>query len=84
MIPVAKERFEKVVAGSEGTMATVTESPQLEFGRQNMLRVIHDRGRPHEPVAHQGSSCRDPRKGACRECSRHGRRSWWLHAVRWN
>ena len=31
MMPVAKERFERVVAGSEGTMARVTGSPQLEL-----------------------------------------------------
>jgi len=31
MVPVAKERFEKVVAGSEGTMVKMTESPQLEL-----------------------------------------------------
>ena len=31
MMPVAKERFERVVAESEGTMARVTASPQLEW-----------------------------------------------------
>jgi len=31
MVPVAKERFEKVVAGSEGGMVKMTESPQLEL-----------------------------------------------------
>ena len=31
MLPVAKERFEKVVAGSEGTMSKMTGSPQLEM-----------------------------------------------------
>ena len=31
MMPVAEERFERVAAGSEGTLATVTGSPQLEL-----------------------------------------------------
>ena len=31
MVLVAKERFEKVVGGSEGTMAKMAESLQLEL-----------------------------------------------------
>jgi len=31
MMPYAKERFERVVAESEGTIARVTASPQLEL-----------------------------------------------------
>jgi len=39
---------------------------------------------PHEPVAHQGSCCRDPHKGTCCKCSCRGRRSWCWHALRWD
>ena len=45
MMPVAKERFERLAAGSEGTMTTVTGSPQLEL-KSSMWRGRRGLSRP--------------------------------------